>query len=307
MSFDANRFCMDNSIPTWTEGKNVRPGWLHIQCPMCDDGSNHGGFSKWGQYKCWRCGSHSPKWVVKTLLRIPISEAEKLLDEYDNGLSYTPDEAIVREYRQTPLILPGSDLNPIQEAYIRGRGFDPRHIQRTYGILGTDHTGFWEGDTDFRWRIIIPIYDHKGHLINFQGRDYTDEQELRYKGCPIERSLLHHKETLYGEHLCMDRKRVVVVEGVMDMWRMGQGFVCTFGTSMTKAQVARLSQWDEIYFLFDPEAEAQARAKEAGTELAALGKKVEIISADFGEGRDPADLSEQEAQEVREELLPVGL
>lgn len=312
MGFDAQRFCRDYHLPTYTAGKNVRPGWLHIQCPIpgCGDHSNHGGFSPSGnKYVCWKCGSHGIPWVVSAIAHVSPHEARKILEEYDDGVAYVPTgEARKHGGRTGTLPLPGGELSPAAIRYLRGRGFDPYILEDRYGILSTDHTGYWESGLDFRWRIIIPIYDHEGRLVNFQGRDYTGKQELRYKGCPIERAIVHHKEILYGEEHCISTDHIAVVEGVLDQWRMGPGFVATFGTSLTQYQIRRLAQYRRVSFLFDPEPEAQGRAHGVGVELAALGVEVELVQADLGvnakgEARDPGDLTEEEASGVRSAIF----
>lgn len=303
MSWDAIRFTIEQSIPAWTEGKNVRPGWVHIQCPMCPDHSNHGGFNpETGGYVCWRCGPHSTTKVISRLLSVREREAESIWKEYHTETLTRQSLNDKKVARATgPLVLPGAALSGPHKKYIQKRGFDPDYLVHKYGILGTGPICDWEG-SDFRLRIIIPIHDHLGRLVNFQGRDITGQQELRYKGCPIEKSLVHHKHLLYGAHLAKG-PRVVVVEGVFDQWRLGDGFVCSFGTSMTDQQVKELSRWEHIIFLFDPEPEAQAKARAYASELSALGRTVEVAIADFGNGRDPGDLTEAEAQAVRKELL----
>ena len=303
MGWDAWRFVSDYAIPCWTEGKNVRPGWVHVRCPLCPDHSNHGGFNpETGGYVCWRCGAHSTTQVISRILSIPKREAESIWTHYQTETLYRQSLNQKKVASATgPLILPGEPMNSRHRDYLAGRGFDPDYLESKYGLLGTGPICNWEG-SDFRLRVIIPIHDRSGRLVNFQGRDITGRQELRYKGCPVEKSLVHHKHLLYGAHL-VNGDRVVVVEGVFDQWRLGDGFVCSFGTSMTEHQIKELSRWRHIIFLFDPEPEAQAKARGYAAELAALGRVAEVAVADFGFGRDPGDLSEGEAIWVRKELL----
>jgi len=99
-----------------------------------------------------------------------------------------------------------------------------------------------------------------------------------------------------------------VVEGIFDMWRMGRGFVCSFGTSLRDTQVRLLSEWKEVLFLFDNEEMAQEKAHGYAQILASVGVSASCVVADFGENadgssRDPGDLTEVEAQEIRRELL----
>lgn len=301
--WDAVRFCKDFSLPFWLSGKNVRPGQVAIRCPLCPDHSNHGSLNpETGGYQCWRCGNHSTVWVIRRLLGISGMDAEKVWAEYDGGISSQRGALNNRPKAQGLAIkLPGDVMAQHHRDYLTSRGFDAEYLEKKYGLLGTGPACRWEG-SDFRLRVIIPIYDDRGVLVNFQGRDITGRSELRYKGCPVEKAIKHHKDLVYGAHLATGR-RVIAVEGVFDQWRLGDGFVATFGTSITQAQIATLANWEEIFFLYDPEPEAQAKARGYCQALAALGRRVELIAADFGDGRDPGDLSETEAAEVRRELL----
>ena len=64
----------------------------------------------------------------------------------------------------------------------------------------------------------------------------------------MEKSVVNYKDILYN----MDRvqgEKVVVVEGITDVWRMGDGFVASFGTTLTSAQInlSDKTQFEEPY------------------------------------------------------------
>lgn len=308
MAWDALRFCQENQVQFFLSGKNVRPGWVHIRCPLCGDHSNHGGFNpEDGSYACWRCKGTHPVSLIAKLLHIPKIEAQKVWNDYDGGVLVRRALNKEKTDRPSSIVPPGSELSSHHKEYLMKRGFRPTVAIQEHNLLGTGPVCEWQG-SDFRLRIIIPIYDINGRLVNFQGRDITGKQELRYKGCPVDKAVLHHKHLLYGAHKAASAKRIIVVEGVFDQWRLGTGSVCTFGTSLTQQQVLALSRWPEIIFLFDPEPEAQARAREYAVQLAALGRSVELANTDFGVGpdgsaRDPGDLLPAEALELKMELL----
>jgi DNA primase len=82
---------------------------------------------------------------------------------------------------------------------------------------------------------------------------------------------------------------------------MGDGFVATLGTAVTPAQVRLLGQrFKKVTFLFDPEPEAQGKARKVGAQLAAMGTEVELIDLELP--RDPGDLSPRKAAYLRQEL-----
>lgn len=299
MTFDAFRFLKDYNIQYFTEGTNVSPGWVNIRCILCNDHSSHGGFNpQYGYYNCWRCGRHQLDLIVSKLLNISRSQARDVIYEYSGYYAVTKS---LNKKRPTAkqLKLPGSTiLSKFHKKYLQQRGFDPNYIQSKYGITATGPGEKWDG-SDFSLRIIIPIY-YQNQIISFQGRDITDRHKLRYKGCPIEKSVMNYKSILYNIDNCRG-KRIVVTEGITDVWRMGDGFCASFGTAITRWQIKELNRYDEIFFLFDPEPEAQAKAQDVARQLASLGKYTEILILDSG--KDPADLSDEEAEYLRKELL----
>lgn len=293
--WNVTQFCDDYNITYWVEGKNVSPGWLNIQCPLCDDHSNHGGFNPHeSNYHCWRCGAHRIFDVIRALLRVPAEEAERLYYRYRGGV------AIPRKMQRhaKTLTLPGDALQLPHVRYLQRRGFDATALVARYGLRGTRSIEVWQ-DVHCGKRIIIPLYDADGRLISWQGRDITNRAKLRYKGCPLDKAVMNYKHTLYAEHLvCGDT--LCVVEGVADVWRMGDGFVCTFGTSITPQQIHRMMRYRRVFFLFDPEDTAQAKARRAAVDLAACGVTVEVLRL-LGDN-DPAELSAAEAVAIRSEM-----
>lgn len=204
------------------------------------------------------------------------------------------------------LKLPGGPLLQCHREYLMRRGLDPDMLVRNYGILGTGPFDTFEG-IGYGYRIIIPIYDLSGRLVSFQGRDITGAPGVeRYKVCPVNKALMHYKDIVYGGNLATGR-RVVVVEGVVDAWKLGPGAVATFGTGCKKAQIMCLARWPEVVFFFDPEPAAQEKARMYAEELAMCGVRTEVACEDFGVGpdgkkRDVGDLAPHEILRIREEL-----
>ncbi len=185
---------------------------------------------------------------------------------------------------------------------MKRRGFDPKYLIKKYGIVGTGPGESWN-NISYELRIIIPIF-FGGRIVSFQGRDITNQQKERYKACPVEKSVINCKQILYNLDNAKG-KWVVVVEGILDVWRMGDGFVASFGTTMTSSQINLLNRrFDKITFLFDSELEAQKKAGLYCAQLSSLGKNVELVQ--LKKVRDPADLSRRTAEEVRNDIFSMG-
>lgn len=300
---DWKRLFEDLGVPCFDSGKNVAAGCISIQCPVCSDSSNHGNFSiENGTYHCWRCKGTFPAKAVSLAAHIPLEKAKDLIRKYTTGDMSVLGVSQRKQARASEISMPGKALGEPHRKYLEGRNFDPDELVFYHGIKGTDFSGMWNG-IDFRYRIMIPVYDGDGRLCTFQGRDYTGKSDLRYKCCPVEKAIVHHKHLLYGAEMAQGLKRIVVVEGVFDQWRMGQGCVATFGTSLTREQVNLLTNWKEVIFLFDPEPEAQQHARDYAQDIAACGCSVEICAAEFGNDKDgnpidPGDLSPERARDI---------
>lgn len=300
---DTARLLTELGIPFTTEGKNATKNGLSVRCPFCDDPSNHGSFYKYSlHYRCWRCKGGKGIDALKALSGASSAVITRVMREC-GGIA-APIESTVK-YADT-LTLPGRALMPHHRAYLMKRGLDPDYLVEKYGILGTSPFDKFEG-LNYGNRIIIPIYDLEGNLVSFQGRDVTEAEGVeRYKVCPVKKALMHYKDTVYAGHLATGR-RVVVVEGVVDAWKLGPGAVATFGTGCKKAQIMCLTNWPEVIFFFDPEPEAQAKARAYAEELALMGVQVSVAYEDFGtkpngKKRDVGDLEPHEIARIRSEL-----
>lgn len=280
---------IDHNIPTSTSGSDWQPGWINIQCPFCDDQKAHGGFNiKGGYYNCWKCGGKSNPKVVSHLLSINYYEAVKLLEQYGTG-SNSEHKQIKKKAEAEKIIWPANchDLNHAHKKYLWARNFDPTKMVELWGIRGTGPIG------PYKFRIIVPIY-HNGKLVSYQGRDITNRADLRYKACPVEKEVIHHKHIVYGlDHVT--NGRAIIVEGVFDVWRLGYGAVSTFGTEVTNEQCILLAErLKEAYICFDDE-NAEDKASSLANRLVALGVSVDLIEIDAD---DPAELSDMEAAKM---------
>lgn len=288
----------DYKIKYWDDGPNVSPGWCNIRCVHCEDDSNHLGFNlDKGYFNCWKCGVHDVDYTLSKLLNINKAIAKNIILDYTESFSYIK-QLNRKKASAEEIKLPGSELSKYHRKYLQDRNFDPDYLIKEYGITGTDPGETWNGML-YELRLIIPII-YKGQLVSFQGRDITDKQKERYKGCSIEESVINYKHILYNIDRALS-DRVVVVEGMTDVWKMGDGFVASFGTIMTSSQIQSLSTFQKIFFLFDPDTQAQRQANKYACQLASMGRDVEVLNN--LSGKDPGDMSEKEAEEIRREIL----
>jgi DNA primase len=300
--FDSKRFLNDYSIRFDVEGKNCSPGRIQIKCPFCADHSNHLGMPiEAGAPNCWRCGVHSITKIIKTLLDTSWEKAKEVEKEYSQS---TSDKALSNKYgsksrvnvelKTLPLPKGSNDLEEQHRKYLKKRGFNPDEIIKTWEIKATSHVGA------YKFRIVIPIIvDNK--IVSYQARDITGKTELRYKACAIEDEIIHHKFVAYGADKIKNRK-AIIVEGLLDVWKLGAGSVATFGTGFTKEQVLFLAERiDTAFILFDSEEDAQLKAEKLCIALSDCGVNCENITQDKYE--DPGSMPRSEAEGLRISLL----
>ena len=143
--------------------------------------------------------------------------------------------------------------------------------------------------TDFKHRIIIPIFWH-GKTVSFQGRIIRDGVEPKYKACPKDRELIHHKHILYGRS---DKWGDVgiCVEGVTDVWRFGDPAFAVFGIEYKRQQIRKIAKiFRRVAVVFDDDPQAVRQADKLVTQLRLLGVDAwrESVVGDPG-GMDQAE------------------
>ena len=283
-------FLADYNIPSVLSGKNVGNGWVGVNCPFCGDTGYHGAFNlTHGGWHCWRCSTHhGSRSAIKALIKGSWSDVNHVMKKYFTGYGSVVKKESVRTI---PFRYPGgNDIPPQMHDYLRMRGFDPEYIIRHYKVG-------WGGlDGDYALRMIIPVY-FNGVLVSYQGRDITGSANIRYKDCSKKEAVIYHKNLLYNIDNCKENW-CVVVEGVTDVWALGDNVCATFGIGFTQNQVSMLADFfDRVVVWFDPGTEAQGKARNLAARLGVLGVEVKLFSLDVLDAA-PAELPELYRSEV---------
>lgn len=287
------KLLQDYGIPYVTESEHhhATAGWINIHCPFCHGSKNfHLGINIYQPMvsHCWRCGGHSTASVLSRILNISVEKAKNLIQEYAGPTVTIRKKAEEPRVSILPIKFPRPYFEHLNEAgkrYLERRGFDPEKLEKKWRLKQTGPVSFLD-KIPYRNRIIIPIY-WKGRLVSFQTRDITGKAEQRYLACPIRREVIHHKHIVYGkENEWKKYNALIVVEGVVDVWKLGSSAVATFGTSFTMEQVLALAKiHDRFFIVYDNEPQAQQQARKLAVKLKALGKKVfvETVNTDAGD------------------------
>jgi hypothetical protein len=295
--FNAQQFLEEYHIDIPRTAKNTSPGWVNIQCPFCDDSSNHGGFNiQGGYYNCHRCGGHWLPKVIAHLLSIPISKARQIIYRYSAAPLTKTFHKPTSFRRKQKISLPPllGYMRPSHIAYLSDkRAFRYYHqIIRDWQLQSTGYYG------DYCHRIFAPIY-FEGQMVTYQCRAITDDHYPPYKACAKKDEIIHHKNIVYGFDYAARIGRCIVVEGITDVWRLGKGAIATFGKGYTKKQTQLIiNNFDQIFIFLDSDVEKEKQQWDLPRSLVNL-TKVNIIEIKKG---DPGSLTDRKAYELMMKL-----
>ncbi len=291
--FDVIRYLQDRNISITYAGKNVSRGWIGINCIFCIDPSNHLGINLHAKtFSCFKCGEKGNVIkLIESMDGVPKSEAFAIIRQYQtSGLSGSVLPSS-KNY-QSKVKLPISATKSFSERhlqYLESRRCDPQRVIQTYDLYATGPTG------NYKHRIIIPVTFNR-RMVAFVGRDITGKAEIAYKNSSEENSIRDVKHCLYNmDSVLLDK--AVVVEGIFDAWRIGDGAVATFGTKYTKEQVRLLKGLKQVFIMFD--ADAIPLAHKLAYDLSGLVKEVEVLELSEG---DPDDLTDDDVRALRKDL-----
>ena len=181
-------------------------------------------------------------------------------------------------------------------------------VMRQVGLIKSGENGKDPYDT-FRDRIMFPIFDTSGRPIAFSGRIlHKNDKAPKYLNSP-DTALFKKSQVLYGLHKAKTAIRrndyAVLVEGQMDLVLSHQAgvtnTVASSGTAITVDHLKRLKQLsNRITISFDSD-EAGFKAANRTAKLAlSMGMEVKVVL--MPEGKDPADIISESAEQWRETL-----
>lgn len=265
---------------------HCRPGWIQLDCPYCgkNSGKFHLGYNKHSHYfVCWKCGGLP---LIRTLADITgfsYKESKQLCGDID-----PVEEEVIVEKRGT-LIVPRSCRTLLHQhkEYLRSRKLNPDEIVQLWHVKGIGIA------SELSWRLFIPI-EQRSEVVSWTTRSLKPNAVLRYISAKPEEEKLNHKHLLYGSDFV--RHSVVVVEGPIDVWRIGPGAVCTFGLQYTQQQLLKLVKYPIRYICYDNEPKARTRAVALAESLGVFPGQTYQITLD---AKDAGEASEKELRKLR--------
>jgi hypothetical protein len=279
------------------EHHHVSHGWVGVDCPDCSPG--------WGHYRlgfhlgtggayCWLCGKRPSRLMLSRLAGKPVAEINPLYSQLQLVETRRKSAHEGRSLKFPPFQkwdLQHQEAEP-HRWYLAKRKLHIDAVGERWGVTALRLAGRWS------WRLLIPIA-HQGEYVSWTTRSIVKNVEPRYLNCPEEWERMPAKNLLYGEDYCGES--VVVCEGPVDVWKIGPGAVCTFGTAFTKVQTARLTKFSRIAVCFDSTDEGQRRGRELMDQIGYSTPNV--VNVRLETGKDAGDADEDELKELRRRFL----
>ena len=300
--FDVITFLQDYDIDYQTKGKNVSEGWVEINCPFCDDPSKHCGINLDSTlFHCWRCGEKGDfVKLAKEVLQYSYREIRDILKEYDYYQDEDSKDDLVRTKRGGKLLLPKrlvsmkeNDHKLIRD-YLKSRNYDPDYLYETYKLMRVEpfHIGNW------KFRLMIPVIV-EGKVVTMLGMDVVRKcKEIpKYKNLPNDSSLIPTKNCLYNIDSVKRGGSCIIVEGVTDVWRLGEDSVALFGKQITTEQIKLLKQkaLSRIVVMLDPDAEQQGREiTDVLANIVSVPTQMVLLDQ-----KDPSELTRKEVRKLK--------
>ncbi len=266
-------------------------GRISVDCPFCSKDSNHFrlGIRINGRgASCWKCGSKPISEVLAELSGQPLNRIYELTKGF---LDSSPSFSKIEDKRGR-LVLPPNvkNMEKIHRKYLKGRGFDPDYLEQKYGVKGI---GLSER---LPWRLFIPI-THQEKMVSWTTRSISDDVEKRYLNAKPEEEILSPKKILFGEDDCHPGK-VVVVEGPMDLFRIGPGAVALMGLVYTSQQMRLIARYAVRTIVLDQDASEQS--KRLCDDLSTFPGVTQRATL---EAKDPGSASQKEVEQIRRLFL----
>jgi hypothetical protein len=263
------------------------PDWKITDCPYCspDSGRYRLGFNTRFNYaSCWVCGHRN---LYETLALLSGKEAG--LSALLKGLSKERREKIKHTGKlQLPTGL--GNLLPAHLRYLASRRIDSEALTGQWGVQGLGIA------PALSWRLFIPI-THQGEMVSWTTRAVGDNP-VRYVNAREDQESMSMKHTLMGLDKC--KHCILIVEGPMDVFRIGEGACATMGVQITREQMTLIAARPVRVVCLDNDEAGRKRATRLCRDLEGLEGQTHLVQLD---SKDPAEASDKEINSIRKHFL----
>lgn len=154
----------------------------------------------------------------------------------------------------------------IARNYVYSRGISPEQAEK-HNVQHC-YAGKYAG------RIIFLI--HEGYrVVNFVARAYGDAKP-KYLNLPTEHALVRRESLVFNCGDIAQKKRMIIVEGVIDAMVLGDEAVATFGKKVTDDQFMKMLRVDSELYVVALDADAVKEAASLYSRFKGMGRNVRL-------------------------------
>lgn len=294
-------------------GANISQKCVGVCCPFCGDRNYHMGvFKTTKRFTCWKCNETGSLYeLLKETNNITWKEFLTIVAKRP---SQRPTEAIANILHKKDKIehdvftiynkMPNGCI-PITENVVRrhtllSEFMNKRNLSLEQAKMFGAH---YATAGEMACRFCFPIFGKTifpnkplpwQKMVSYQGRDISGQAIARYKG--PHNSCVSSILYVVGDY----SKRLVLVEGVLDAWRMGEGVAATFSAQLSDDQINLLIAMKPEQVVLAWDADAYTKALKMANNIAPFLPSVRVAKLPVwvnGKKADP-DFLGKEAMEA---------
>lgn len=303
-------------------------GWYAFACPMCNELINRKKMAVHYKYeivKCWICGYKER--AIDFIQEYAQCDYPTAKEKINNCVASSIDLEAIQVLENTSIsdvnlpdgfqtILEGEGMMGRRaRSYLEGRGFDLEELDKK-GI-GYVNKQSMIPEEDYFGYLIIP-FKTAGKLVYFIGRDFTENNFLRYKNPPKTKFGVGKGDLLFNEDALRLYDEVYISEGWADACEMGRTGLSTQGWSLSPKQRSKMLSSDTKRFVFIPDVgfdkavdgrSFYSKAVEAAIDFIDHKEEVHVLDLSvFGElGKDANEIGKKNILELRKKSQPLTL
>ena len=302
----------------------------HVDCPVCDDKTKRLYISHlWGKqvnrgrplrrilfgkrlYHCknenCNVSAHLAKLQINKKDTVPSGYSEDYqAAKFDPQVGRNAQLIMTADLPMGAIPLSSDEVPDFALSYLIGRQFSPSELVSRWNLYFVPKGATYKDGKDtkefFEPRLLMPVIN-RNRLVLWQARSFKDKAKLKYINTPH----VPKGNFIYNMDAAWHFRDVVLVEGVTDVWRVGDNAICPFGKTLSAKQVKIMKTlWGHcgrLLIVLDKDARGgvgeNGKPKQDYAET--MRKKLEKAEAfprgvylyTLPDNRDPAEYSEAE-------------
>jgi len=268
LNFSIEDYLTDSDIPFEAEGKNISAGWIGTKCLFCNDPSNHFGINLEGKFfNCWRCGASGSLYsLIKEIEGNPSRQViYEIIEKFQVPFLHRERKTPAPKTHLVKLPLLADNWPDLHIQFLKSRKHNPDSTIKKYDLKPS------HSSAQIPWSIIVPFYLNSVLVTYVAIRLIREEGKPKYVNCPEKNSIITTKQTLYNIDSVKQGDSMLITEGILDVWRLGENAVGLMGKKITNAQFNMILEKDPRKVIIILDSDARKETEDLGNRLSSHG------------------------------------